>query len=384
MRHLPSPLISRRIRRLLVLSSVVVIVAVATSFTPIVGITGHASPTAGSSPIAGSGAPFSTPQAGASSGGTSAPGTAAPFASPHEYPVLPIEAGGTLSVTPGAIAKLSAGHFGAQSGRPQVQHWSLPAPWTGGKATTVDITVRLPANYDPAHARYPTVYVTPQPYETWANRLEPTSTLGRFELAGDIPPMILIFAPAIGGPFPITQCIDSFDGRQSWDTFMSSTLITWVDSHFATIARAAARIIMGSSQGAYCSADLLLRHPDVWNQAVSFDGFYDAPPRNRRTAGGSAVFGGDQALMDAYSPITIAPKLPADVRQNLFFVLAGLSSQDFYGPELDRFVGLLDQDGYARAEIQTPFGHSSRTVEEFLPRALSLIAARLVEQGVLP
>jgi S-formylglutathione hydrolase FrmB len=240
----------------------------------------------------------------------------------------------------------------------------------------------LPGGYDPS-LHYPTIYVTPNPYEAWINAVRLNSTVDQLEAAGDIPQMIYIFAPATGGPHAVTQCIDSADGLQHWDTFMSTTLIQYIDSHYGTIASAAGRTIMGSSQGAYCSADLLLRHPDVWNQEISFVGFYDAAPRNPRTASGGDVFGGDQALMDAYSPITIAPKIAPDVRKNLFFVLAGLSSQDFFGPEMDRFTGILDQNGYARAVIQTPFGHSWKTEETFLPRALSLIGQRLVKQGVL-
>lgn len=327
--------------------------------------------------------PSAAPSVPRPTSGTSAGGST-PTQSPGPvYPAVPIEAGGTLSVTPGAVADLKHGHFSPDPGTLKVDHVTLPAPWTGGSATSVDVYVRLPAGYDPAHERYPSVYVTPTPYKPWSNVLGLHSRVETLEAAGDLPPMIYIFAPAIGGPYPETQCIDSLDGRQHWDTFMSSTLISWVDSHYATIAAPAARTIMGSSQGAYCSADLLLRHPEVWHQEISFSGFYDAAPRNVRSAGGGAVFGGDEALMDAYSPIKIAPQLPVDARQHLFFVLAGLSAQDFFGPEMDRFSGILDQYGYARAVIEAPFGHSSRTVEEFLPRALSLIAARMIQEGVI-
>ncbi len=298
---------------------------------------------------------------------------------------MPIEAGGALSVTPDAVADLRPGSFPRHQGATTIDHVTLPAPWTGGTATTVDVYVRLPRGYDPAHERYPTVYVTPTPYRSWANVFAPhPDGVDTLEEAGDLPSMIYVFAPAIGGPYPITQCIDSQDGRQQWDTFMSSTLVAWVDSHYATIASPAARTIMGSSQGGYCSADLLLRHPDVWHQSISFSGFYDAAPRDPRTAGGGAVFGGDPALMDAYSPITIAPGLQPDTRKSLFCVLAGLSSQDFFGPEMDRFSAVLDQGGYARAVIEAPYGHSSRTVEDFLPRALRLVAARMVKEGVIP
>jgi len=321
------------------------------------------------------GGPSGSPQ-------TQAPGTT-PAPSPANFPVTQIEAGGTLSVTPGAVSQLGHGHFPKRGGSSHVDHFTMPAPWTGGYANTVDIYVRTPAGYDPAHVHYPTVYVTPNPYEAWTNAVRLNSTVDQLEASGDIPPMLYIFAPATGGPHAVTECIDSSDGLQHWDTFMSSTLIAYIDSHYSTIASASARTIMGSSQGAYCSAHLLLRHPDVFNQEISFSGFYDAPTRVAGQGGGADVFGGDQALMDAYSPILIAPKLPVDVRKSLFFVLCGLSSQDIFGPQMDGFAGILDQNGYARAVIETPFGHSWKTEEAFLPRALSLIGQRLVEQGVL-
>jgi hypothetical protein len=328
--------------------------------------------------------PSAEPSTPTPTAGSPAPGlTPTPSPGPT-YPAVSIEAGGTLSLTPGAVADLKHGHFTPRPGTMKVDRVTLPAPWTSGSATTVDVYVSLPAGYDPAHQRYPAAYLAPTPYKASINDVGLHSSVETLEAAGDLPPMIYIFPLAIGGPYAVTQCIDSKDGRQQWDTFMSSTLISWVDSHYATIADPAARTIIGSSQAGYCSADLLLRHPDVWHQEISFSGFYDAAPRNVRTVSGGAVFGGDEALMDAYSPIKIAPRLPVDTRQHLFFVLAGLSSQDFFGPEMDRFSGILDQNGYARAVIESPFGHSSKTVETYLPRALSLIAARMVQEGVIP
>ena len=302
---------------------------------------------------------------------------------PSLFPAKPIQAGGTISLTPGAVADLTSGHFPPNVGTMREDHFTMPAPWTGGYATTVDIYVRVPANYDPDHVRYPAVYVTPNPYADWTDAVRLHATVDALEASGDLPPMLYIFAPATGGPHPVTECVDSKDGLQHWDTFMSSTLIAYIDSHYATIASAAARTIMGDSQGGYCAADLLLRHPDVWNQEISFVGFYDAAARNSSHTSGSEVFGGDQAMMDAYSPITIAPKLSPEIRNTLYFCLIGLSSEDFYGPELDRFTRILDQNSYARTVIQTPFGHSWKTEATYLPNALSLIAARLVKQGVL-
>lgn len=321
--------------------------------------------------------------------GTSEPSPPAPAPSgvpivtpsPVNDPAVAIEAGGTLSLTPSATATLGRGHFGASPGVATVQQVRLPAPWTGGYATSVKVVVRLPANYDPAHRRYPVVYETPN--TSWSHLLAPGTPVALAERAGTLPATIFVFAAAIGGPYNVSWCIDSRDGTERWDTFMATTLVAYIDSHYATIPEAAARTIIGSSQGAYCSADLLLRHPDVWHQEISFDGLYDAPPRLARTANASRAFGGDQSLMDAYAPILIAPQIPSATRQQLFFVLLGLSSQQFYGPQMDGFATVLDQAGYARAVIETPFGHSWATVDHFILRSLSLIAARLVQQGVL-
>lgn len=313
----------------------------------------------------------------------------APSASPAPsgpvgpFPVTHIEFGGTLTVTPGAIAAVRSGQFASVPGQAVMRHAQLPAPWTGGSARSVDLYVRLPAGYDPVHKRYPTVYLTPNPYLAWSHVFGPGTRLAALEATGAVPPMIYVFAPTTGAPIDVTNCIDSKDGRVRWDSFMSGALVSWVDSHFATIADPAARTIMGSSQGGYCAAVLLLRHPDVWHLEVSFAGFYDAASRLARTARTGGVYGGDQALMDAYSPITIAPRLGADVRKQLFFVLLGQSSQGFYGPQMDQFAGILDQNSYARAVIESPWGHSWGTVSDFLPRAIRLIAGRLVTEGVL-
>lgn len=350
-----------------------------------------AAPEASGDPGSGPTGDDTTPGDAGASGDPGTPsGSLPPGASPGPTPapdvtgpLTKIAAGGTLAVTKGAVAVARPWQAGAPSGAGSTDHVTLPAPWTGGYSKTVDVYIRLPADYDAANRRYPTVYVTPSPYSAWVQGARLPTVVDSLTSNGTLPPMIYVFAAPLGGPHADTECIDSQDGTEQWDTFMSATLVQYVDAHYATMADPAARTIMGSSQGAYCAATLLLRHPDVWHQEVSFVGYYDAAPHNHWTHSGAAIFGGDTALMDQYSPLHLAPTLPADTRSHLLFVLAGDSMQQFYGPQLDTFTVTLDRAGYARAVIQTPFGHSWKTNQTYLPTALELIAERMVQQGTL-
>jgi len=141
--------------------------------------------------------------------------------------------------------------------------------------------------------------------------------------------------------------------------------------------RAAARDRMERLR-AFCAANLLLRHPDVWHQSVSFVGYYDAAPRNRETHSGADVYGGDEALMDANSPRLLAPNVPGAMRADLFLVLLGNSSQAFYGPQLDGFTAVLDG---ARVADQQP--GRPETIREVEPARFELGGQPAVEDDDL-
>jgi len=80
------------------------------------------------------------------------------------------------------------------------------------------------------------------------------------------------------------------DGMNSWywdspvnsdiryETYISSELIKWIDSHYKTIREAKGRAITGLSMGGYGALYLAIRHQDVFGAAGSMSGCVDIRP----------------------------------------------------------------------------------------------------------
>jgi esterase/lipase superfamily enzyme len=72
-------------------------------------------------------------------------------------------------------------------------------------------------------------------------------------------------------------------GPSQWETFHIDQLIPWIDHNLRTIAARRGRAIAGLSQGGFCSMSYAVRHPDLFQTALSFSGApdiaYDAEAR---------------------------------------------------------------------------------------------------------
>jgi len=268
------------------------------------------------------------------------------------------------------------------SGSGQVLYVKLPAPWSAGTSPTANVAVYLPPGYGIGNRRYPVVYEAPWPITLFQNGANIQGTLDALITSGTIPASIFVFASSGGGPYVDNECINSADGRENFDDYLSRTLISYVDQNYRTIADRRARSLMGDSQGGYCAADLLVRHPDVFGQEITWSGYFMAAPLISISPSAVAPFGGNLALMRAYSPMLLTPRIPQALRGQLYFVIIGLPTQPIYGPQIQAFTAQLRYLGYPYTVISTPFGHSWNGVRDTLPAALMAIAAQEVRTGV--
>ena len=94
--------------------------------------------------------------------------------------------------------------------------------------------------------------------------------------SGLVPAQIVVFISEGGGPYPDSECADSFDGQEHFESFVVHTVVPYVDATYRTIANPAARTLLGVSQGGFCAPNLLFRNPDTYGQAVSFSGYFVA------------------------------------------------------------------------------------------------------------
>jgi S-formylglutathione hydrolase FrmB len=286
-------------------------------------------------------------------------------------------------ITPGVVSAARPWASAAPKGQGQVQSHTLPAPWKGGTSNSISIAVYLPPGYDRARSTgYPVVYALPRDVRYWESGMQLPSLLDALITRGAIPPTIVIFASDVGGPYPDSECADSADGREWFDRFMATDLVTWVDSTYRTIATRAARATLGFSYGGYCAAAILAHHPDVFASAMILSGYFVSGLHSGTTPTAWRPFGGDAALMTSVSPITVVPRLPAALRARLFYEIVADPENSVYGKQLAKFSAVLRESGVPMALFPTSLGHTWKAASEFVPTMLRLLAGRMVSLGV--
>jgi enterochelin esterase-like enzyme len=288
------------------------------------------------------------------------------------------------TVAPGAVASTRPWASSPPTGQGRIVQFNLPAPWTVGHVTRASVWLYLPPGYDGGTARYPVIYTVPWAFTNWDLGIHVKAMLDQAITQGTIPPSLVAFIDLAGGPYPNSECADSFSGLERADTYVSSTVIGYVDSHFRTMADANARTIAGFSQGGFCAANLLMRHPAVFHQAVVFAGYFVAGLASGQTVNAWQPWGHVASLIAANSPMTTADRLAPAVRRQLFVVMAAQPNVGVFGQQASAFARVLSHDGYPTDFLWNTYGHAWIGVRtEFIP-ALQAIAAREVQTGVLP
>ena len=259
---------------------------------------------------------------------------------------------------------------------------TFPAPWTGGNRRTADVTVYLPPDYGSGTRRYPVVYEVPWSIPYWSGAIAFPPLLDSLIDQGLMPPEIAVFISQSGGAYPDSECANSYDGQEHFESYIVQTVVPFIDANYRTIATPDARSLFGFSQGGFCTPNLLFHHPDTFRQALSFSGYYTAGLVSPQTLNAARPWGGDSALIAANSPLLEAAQLQPQVASQLFLVVSGDPSEAFYGPQIRAFAAQLQQDHVPFALLPDNHGHAWIAVRDQFPTAMELLAARQVKLGV--
>ena len=227
-----------------------------------------------------------------------------------------------LAVCATIVATCTAAAFGAAS--PDVRHGRvlkthLASAAVGDSARTV--RVYLPPSYDDADAatrRYPVVYVLHGWPGSDGNMLEfghVNDTADSLIARGGIPEIIMVFPNGAGtGLLGRSYWIDSYDGRRKLEQFVAHDLVHWTDAHYRTQPVAAARAIVGLSEGGDAAVNIAFKHPDVFSACGGHSGDYVLEPGLGTSAFLGPEPGAAQLLRDnspALYVARIAPQLKA-------------------------------------------------------------------------
>lgn len=319
----------------------------------------------------------SGPTASPSPGPTASPSVSGNVSSPHPSPQAKPQA----TPPPGLLFAPGPWLAWRPSGAGQIVDIENPAPWRDGLRDSAQVVVYLPPGYDAGERRYPVFYQSPWGYSVWADSYHIFAVLDNLINSGRIPPSIFVFATDWGGPFSPSECADSADGREWFDTYIVQVVVPQIDTRFRTIARTAARVAWGFSDGAHCAATLALRHPDVFGQAVVISGFYSTDP-TYVPASDLLPFGNDPGVLAAYTPVVAARSVPLAQRRNLYFVVAGDPADPAFGPMMTSFVTVLNESGFPCMELRVGVIHGWDQVRKVFPTTLQEAAARMTAEGV--
>ena len=262
---------------------------------------------------------------------------------------------------------------------------AMPAPWVGGKQRTSRIDIYTPPGYTPGEGRlYPVIYEAPTGLALWDSGTGVISALDTMIDSGEVPATIVVFIDSLAAPYGDTQCADMYDGSQWFETFISSTVVDYVDEHYSTIRDPRARAIMGMSAGGFCAPMIALRHRDVFSVSISFSGYFWAGAGGAPTA---KPFGDE---INEHSPIWLAPRTPPADRSKMYFIIVACENQtppacprqQFYLWHAWQFQLSLQAAGIKFLNVDSPYTHGWGQVRYETPTVLGAWAARMVITGV--
>ncbi len=268
------------------------------------------------------------------------------------------------------------------TGRGQLVSTSFPAPWKGGQSTTASVQIYLPPGYGTSNRSYPVIYAVPWASYLWTTGASLRIMLHSMITAGTFPASIVVFVAQEGGAYPDSECVNAVDGREWFETYITQTVVPFVDATYHTIRSAAARSVLGFSQGGFCSTMLVLRHPDLFSTAISLSGYYQAGIDTNQTRNASLPFGGSTSAEAQYSPLDLVGELPASARHSVFLILEGDPADPFYGGQFRSMVAACEAAGVAVSATPSSIGHGWRAVRSHLPPMLVTLAQREAALGV--
>lgn len=160
----------------------------------------------------------------------------------------------------------------------RLQTYSVFDPSAGVK---VPVLVYLPVGYDPASSRrYPVIlglHGFPATPTSFVNH-NFLGTATRLTDEHKLAPTIFVI-PQIDVPAEVdTECLNGPPGSPQTETWLTSVVPDWAIAHLHVRTDRMSWATMGYSYGAWCSALLSMRHPDIFGAAIVMQGYFHPEP----------------------------------------------------------------------------------------------------------
>ena len=146
----------------------------------------------------------------------------------------------------------------------------------GSTTVTRRVLIYLPVGYSAAGGqRYPTVYLlhgSPGQETDWIG-MGAKEDFDTAIAAGHLPPSIVVFPDGNGGMTRDTQFLDAADGSELNETFITQTVVQYIDAQYPTWTVPRYRAIGGLSSGGFGALNLGLKHQNVFGEIISLSGY---------------------------------------------------------------------------------------------------------------
>ncbi len=259
---------------------------------------------------------------------------------------------------------------------------TIPVPDALDMPTTTT-WIYTPPGYDKASAaRYPVmvmIHGSPGQAADWTVGGDLPHTMDVLIGNGLIKPMVVVMPEVNGYGLDQldTECLDSTTGGPQVETYLSDTLLPWVDAHYATIDSWKARAIGGMSSGAFCAVDQGLRHPQLYGAILSIEGYGDPGE------GGHGALATTEEY-DAHSPALYVNTMDFVHPVPVFMGVAGES--DAGDREANRALADSLQKRGQTVDFEVNEGgyHTWHTARALLPAALIFASEHLEAGPALP
>lgn len=197
---------------------------------------------------------------------------------------------------------------------------TIPAP-PELRMGTAPSWVYTPPGYAESADRYPVVYLvhgSPGHAGDWFAAGNVGHAMDTLLAHGLVQPMIVVSVDVNGtGPAARdTECLDSTTGGALVETYLTTVVIPYVDTHLRTVADRTGRAFGGFSSGGYCALDQVLRHTGLYSTLLAM-----APYGDPGTGGTAMLATG--AEWATHHVTAYAPTIPLPHPVAAFVAVAG-------------------------------------------------------------
>jgi S-formylglutathione hydrolase len=191
---------------------------------------------------------------------------------------LPAQASSSATALPATPAAATAATVAPTQTPSRYSTLFIPAPSLRdnqlGEKDQRAIGVYLPPSYFTSDTRYPVVYYLPGFTDSSMIGFSLPGDADKLVRSGTMRELIIVVANGanqLGGSFYVNSPVT---GR--WEDFIVDDVVSYVDSHYRSVAQASARAISGHSMGGFGALNIAMRHPDVFSVVYSLSpGLFD-------------------------------------------------------------------------------------------------------------